>query len=88
MMDEIAVLRLLKHPNIILLHELYEDAEHVHLVFELVRGGELQARVQRQKRLSEEEAAEVTRKLLRVLSFCHASDVVHRDVKPRNVVLL
>lgn len=80
-------MRLLRHKNIIKLYEVYEDETKIHLVFELMKGGELQMRVRDVGHLKESEAAEIMRELLLTVEFCHSSKVLHRDIKPRNIIL-
>lgn len=86
-MNEIASLRLLRHKNIVILHEVYEDESKIHLVFELMRGGELQTRVKDVGHLKEAEAAIIMKKLLTTVELCHNSKILHRDIKPRNIIL-
>lgn len=86
-MNEIYALRLLKHKNVIGLHEVYEDEMYIHLVFELMCGGELHARVKHAKRLKEDEAARIMQQLLETLEYCHSNQIIHRDIKPRNIIL-
>jgi serine/threonine protein kinase len=54
---------------------------------ELCRGGRLLDEVAREGRLSERRAASVIRELMAVLKYCHEMGVVHRDIKPDNVLL-
>uniref|UniRef100_A0A804P0P9 calcium/calmodulin-dependent protein kinase n=1 Tax=Zea mays TaxID=4577 RepID=A0A804P0P9_MAIZE len=73
------------HPNVIALHDVYEDARGVHLVLELCSGGELFDRiVGRDRHYSEFDAAGVVRQIARGLQALHGAGVVHRDLKPEN----
>lgn len=76
-----------RHKNIIKLYEVYEDAQKIHLVFELMRGGELQSKVRLVNHLKECEAALVMKELLDAVALCHNQGVLHRDIKPRNIIL-
>jgi len=87
LINEISILRALRHKNVITLHEVYEDAHKIHLVFELMQGGELETRVRKQRRLKEPEAATIMKELLSTLELCHQNKVLHRDIKPRNIIL-
>ncbi|CAK9086783.1 Calcium-dependent protein kinase 16 [Durusdinium trenchii] len=89
MREEIQVLRDLDHPNIIRLFEYGEDvAEHkIHLLMERLSGGDLDELLERSGRLSEELVARLTRQVLSGIVFCHAHGVVHRDLKPGNIML-
>jgi len=87
LMNEIYYLRKLKMKNIIALHEIYEDEKFVHLVFEFMHGGELQVKVKDSKRLRECDAVNIMKQLLEAVEYCHSNKVVHRDIKPRNIIL-
>ncbi|KAK8941227.1 Calcium and calcium/calmodulin-dependent serine/threonine-protein kinase [Platanthera zijinensis] len=76
------------HPNVIHLHDVYEDVYGVHLVLELCSGGELFDRIISQPRYSEVEAAEVVRQLACGLGALHRANIVHRDLKPENCLFL
>lgn len=87
MQDEVEVLsRYSHHPNIVTLHEVYEDASHVFVVTELLRGGELLDLILRRGHLREEEARQMLTTLVRVTDFLHAQGVVHRDLQPSNIM--
>ncbi|RCV31538.1 hypothetical protein SEVIR_6G192300v4 [Setaria viridis] len=75
------------HPGIVTLRAVFEDADTFYLVMELCRGGRLLDEVAREGRLSERRAAYVIRELMTVLEYCHEMGVVHRDIKPDNVLL-
>ncbi|CAI5940523.1 unnamed protein product, partial [Closterium sp. NIES-64] len=62
-------------------------SQHVHLVMELCAGGELFDRIKAKGRYSEPQAAAVVATVARVLQQCHAAGVIHRDVKPENILL-
>lgn len=75
------------HPGIVTLRAVFEDADAFYLVMELCRGGRLLDEVAREGRLSERRAARVIGELMAVLDYCHEMGVVHRDVKPDNLLL-
>ncbi|KAJ1268893.1 hypothetical protein BS78_07G167900 [Paspalum vaginatum] len=75
------------HPGVVTLRAVFEDADAFYLVMELCRGGRLLDEVAREGRLSERRAATVVSDLMAVLKYCHEMGVVHRDVKPENVLL-
>jgi len=75
------------HPGVVTLRAVFEDADAFYLVMELCRGGRLLDEVAREGRLSERRAASVIRELMAVLKYCHEMGVVHRDIKPDNVLL-
>ncbi|KAG2584550.1 serine/threonine-protein kinase PEPKR2-like isoform X2 [Panicum virgatum] len=75
------------HPGVVTLRAVFEDADAFYLVMELCRGGRLLDEVAREGRLSERRATSVIRELMAVLKYCHEMGVVHRDIKPDNVLL-
>jgi tetratricopeptide (TPR) repeat protein/class 3 adenylate cyclase/tRNA A-37 threonylcarbamoyl transferase component Bud32 len=78
----------LDHPNVCTIHEIGETPEgHLYLAMPLYEGETLEARLTR-GRLSFEQAAPIVAQIARGLSRAHESGVVHRDVKPSNVMLL
>uniref|UniRef100_A0A8C9DMT3 non-specific serine/threonine protein kinase n=1 Tax=Prolemur simus TaxID=1328070 RepID=A0A8C9DMT3_PROSS len=80
-------MKALKHPNIIRLLDVIEDEEIVCLVMDYASGGDLEERITRQQRLSEEEARPIFRQLLAAVQYCHQNHIIHRDLKPDNVLL-
>lgn len=75
------------HPNIVTLHDMCEDAElGLYLVFEYVEGPTLKDRL-RDGPLSPAQAARLARELGEALTLAHGAGVVHRDVKPENIIL-
>ena len=89
MIDEIETLRILKHPNIVALYEVYENEEFVYLVFELSKGGNLEQKIRKSKnsKLSETDAAEAMKVLLKTVAYCHENDIIHRDIKLSNIIV-
>ncbi|KAL6501662.1 hypothetical protein OROGR_026795 [Orobanche gracilis] len=83
---EIMILQHLKgQPNIIEFKEAYEDEENVYVVMELCRGGDLNSKV---GCYSEKEAARIMRQILKMVYVWHFMGVIHRDLKPQNLLLV
>ena len=76
----------LNHPSIVTLYELGEHAGHAVLVSELVPGDTL-AGLEAQGRLHDRDVAEITADLCEALAHAHSRGVVHRDIKPQNVIV-
>lgn len=83
---EIAVLRRVRHPNIVHLFEVMATKTKIYFVMELVRGGELFSRVSK-GRLKEDIARRYFQHLISAVGFCHTRGVFHRDLKPENLLV-
>jgi serine/threonine protein kinase len=77
----------LHHPNIVTVHDVGSDGERVFIVMELVLGGSLRDRVVQHGPLPPRLACNAIIPVLRALHFAHGKGVIHRDVKPHNVML-
>eukprot|EP01063_Lacrimia_lanifica_P029024 TRINITY_DN4355_c0_g2_i1.p1 TRINITY_DN4355_c0_g2~~TRINITY_DN4355_c0_g2_i1.p1 ORF type:complete len:499 (+),score=180.73 TRINITY_DN4355_c0_g2_i1:48-1544(+) len=86
-MIEIAVLRGLKHEYLIQLYDVAHTEESVFLTMEMSEGGELFYFIASQKKLKPDVSSIILKQILKALAYCHAQGVVHRDVKPENVVI-
>jgi len=86
--NEIEVMKILDHPNIIKLYETFEDAKDIYLVMELCTGGELFDRIvtQGNSGFSEKVAAKLVKQMVGALFYMHRSNIAHRDLKPENFV--
>ncbi|XP_078429233.1 CBL-interacting serine/threonine-protein kinase 12-like [Wolffia australiana] len=83
---EIAILRRVRHPNIVQLFEVMASKSKIYFVMEFVKGGELFQRVAK-GRLREETARKYFQQLISAVEFCHARGVYHRDLKPENLLV-
>ena len=84
--QEVEILQDLQHPNILPLIESGESEFMVYYVMPFAHGGSLFDRVQRERRIPLEDAVAVTRAVAAALDYAHGHDIIHRDVKPENVV--
>jgi len=78
---------LCSHPNIIFLVDFFVSPETLYVVLELARGGDLFDSIARRKFFSEKDARAVAKELLMANSYMHSKDIVHRDMKPENLLL-
>ncbi|XP_053319520.1 death-associated protein kinase 2 isoform X1 [Spea bombifrons] len=85
---EVNILREIKHPNIVTLHDVYENKTDVVLVLELVSGGELFDFLAQKESLSEEEATRFIKQILEGVNYLHTRKIAHFDLKPENIMLL
>lgn len=83
---EISVMKMVKHPNIVDLHEVLASKTKIYFAMELIRGGELFAKISK-GRLREEVARNYFQQLMSAIDFCHSRGVYHRDLKPENLLL-
>ncbi|ANW19960.1 serine/threonine protein kinase [Streptomyces clavuligerus] len=77
----------LDHPRIVAVRDLVVDGSDLALVMELVRGTDLRTRLDRERRLAPEAAVAIVADVADGLAAAHAAGVVHRDVKPENILL-
>ncbi|CAN8258997.1 unnamed protein product [Cochlearia groenlandica] len=84
---EIKTLKMLKHPNIVRLHEVLASKTKIYMVMECVTGGELFDRIVSKGKISETEGRKMFQQLIDGISYCHIKGVFHRDLKLENVLL-
>ncbi|CAL9512939.1 Serine_threonine-protein kinase PknD [Streptomyces sp. enrichment culture] len=77
----------LEHPHVVSVRDLVVDGNDLALVMDLVRGTDLRTRLDRERRLPPEAAVAIVADVADGLAAAHAAGVVHRDVKPENVLL-
>ena len=87
LIQEAELLRSLAHRHIIRLKDIFADDEHLYIVMELVRGGDLFDRIVARGRYSEQQAKLLVKNLLDALHYLHSHDIMHRDLKPENILL-
>ena len=86
--NEIAVLKRISsgHTNIVTLHDYFETAHNLYLVFDLCTGGELFDRICAKGNYYEADAADLVRTIFKAVKYLHDAGIVHRDLKPENLL--
>ncbi|KAJ5365632.1 hypothetical protein N7517_008518 [Penicillium concentricum] len=84
---EVVIMKLIEHPNVISLYDVWENRGELYLVLEHVEGGELFDYVSKNGPLPEEEAVRLFRQIIAALGYCHRFNICHRDLKPENILL-
>eukprot|EP00545_Synedropsis_sp_CCMP1620_P013214 CAMPEP_0119011510 /NCGR_PEP_ID=MMETSP1176-20130426/5724_1 /TAXON_ID=265551 /ORGANISM="Synedropsis recta cf, Strain CCMP1620" /LENGTH=1102 /DNA_ID=CAMNT_0006964353 /DNA_START=51 /DNA_END=3359 /DNA_ORIENTATION=+ len=87
--DEIAALKLLRGgPHIVRLHDVFKEKEHVYMVMEEMKGGELLQRIVDKEVYTEREARQTCMILFEAIDYIHKKRIAHRDIKPENLLLV
>ncbi len=84
---EVAVLRLVRHPYIIRLKNVFESRRQIHLVLQFISGGDLFQLIKKRRRFPEDLAQMVMAKILDAVRYLHLRGIVHRDLKPENILV-
>ncbi|KAI2832900.1 hypothetical protein CBS147343_10120 [Aspergillus niger] len=84
---EVVIMKLIEHPNVINLYDVWENRGELYLVLEFVEGGELFDYVSENAPLREEEAVRIFCQIIAGLGYCHRFNICHRDLKPENILL-
>jgi serine/threonine-protein kinase HSL1 (negative regulator of Swe1 kinase) len=80
-------MKLIDHPNIMRLYDVWETSTHLYLILEYVEGGELFERLCAKGPLSYEEALRYFQQIIAAVDYCHQFNIAHRDLKPENLLL-
>jgi serine/threonine protein kinase len=85
--QEAVILARLDHPYLVRVIDFFEEQGNAYLVMNFVEGESLSARVEREGALPENEVLTWACQLLSALAYCHGEGVIHRDVKPQNIII-
>ena len=86
-MQEVYILKRIRHRNVVRLYETFETNKHVLFVIEMCSGGDLLNFVRKRRRLKEDVAKYLFKQIIEGLQYCHAKSVVHRDIKLDNLLI-
>jgi len=84
---EISIMKLIEHPHVLGLYDIYDNRKYLYLILEHVSGGELFDYLVKKGRLTPKEARRFFRQIISALDFCHSHSICHRDLKPENLLL-
>lgn len=84
---EIVIMKLIEHPNIMRLYDVWETSSELYLILEYVEGGELFEYLCDKGRLSTSEALGYFQQIITAVNYCHQFNIAHRDLKPENLLL-
>jgi len=85
--QEVEILSTLDHPNILKIHEIFEDARRFYMITEACEKGELFDYLIQSQRLTEHVTAHIMLQMLSAVCFCHEKGIVHRNLKPENLLI-
>ena len=86
--NEIDILRMISHPNIVNIYEIFEDSKNYYIMFEYIQGGELIDAITDIGYFDEKNAALVFKQILNAIHYLHSIKIIHRDIKPENILLV
>lgn len=84
---EIVIMKLIDHPNVLKLYDVWETSGELFLIMEYVPGGELFDYLVKRGRLPELEALQYFQQIIHAVDYCHRFNICHRDLKPENLLL-
>ncbi|RDA85457.1 hypothetical protein CP532_1027 [Ophiocordyceps camponoti-leonardi (nom. inval.)] len=84
---EVAILKLIEHPNIMKLYDIWENRSEIYLILEYIDQGDLFTFINSKGRLSEEVSMYFFRQMISAITYCHSFNVCHRDLKPENILI-
>ena len=87
MKEEVSILRILDHPNIVKFYGYIETYNQLLIKMEYIKYGSLKQWIKKKDKISEEEASIILKKILSAIEYLHSKQICHRDIKPENIML-
>ncbi|VUC32318.1 unnamed protein product [Clonostachys rosea] len=84
---EVAILKLIEHPHIMKLYDIWENRSEIYLILEYIDHGDLFTYINSRGRLPEEVALYFFRQMISAITYCHSFNICHRDLKPENILI-
>jgi len=81
---EVLIMKQIEHPNIVRLHDTFQDYKNIFLVLEILEGRELFERITETKHFREDQVASIMQQVFEAVSYLHHKRIMHRDIKPEN----
>lgn len=83
-LNEVELLRLVDHPQIIRMYEWFEDKANIYIIMDLCEGGELFDKISSVGHFTEQVAAELFKNMMNAVNYCYDRKICHKDLKPEN----
>ena len=87
-LNEISILRMMDHPNILKIFEFYSNKDTYSIVTELCPGGELFDQIIDKGPFDEQYTAYIMYQIFSAVNYCHQMNIIHRDLKPENILII
>ncbi|KAF2666164.1 hypothetical protein BT63DRAFT_51785 [Microthyrium microscopicum] len=84
---EVTIMRVVEHPNIVKLYDVWENQDEIYVIMEKIKGWELFHFLQNNPRLSEQLVVYIFRQIIEGMLYCHRMQIFHRDLKPENIMI-
>ena len=85
--SEIDIMKMVKHDNIVKLHDIYQTTNNMYIITEFCQDGDLYRYLERKHKLSENEAKKYLKHIMKGAKYLHSNGIIHRDLKPANILM-